>query len=72
MFWAYLEAACSRSIAPELTLSFAFACLCARETKMTYDWDGQRTRRLVAFKLLTAVAAGLSLPLALTVWTYIG
>lgn len=39
---------------------------------MTYDWDGQRTRRLVAFKLLTAVAAGLSLPLALTVWTYIG
>jgi hypothetical protein len=39
---------------------------------MTYDWDGNRTRRLMALKLLTAVAAGLSLPLALTVWTYMG
>lgn len=41
---------------------------------MTYDWDGQRARRLMAFKLLAAVAAGLSLPLALALmlWTYVG
>jgi hypothetical protein len=38
---------------------------------MTYDWDGQRTRRLVALKLLTAVAAALSLPLAIALWTQI-
>lgn len=39
---------------------------------MTYDWDGQRTRRLIAFKLITAVAVGISVPLAVTLWTYIG
>jgi hypothetical protein len=39
---------------------------------MTYDWDGQRTRRMVAFKFMTAVALGLSVPLAVTLWTYIG
>jgi hypothetical protein len=39
---------------------------------MTYDWDGQRTRRKVAFKLMTPVAFGLSVPLAVTLWTYIG
>lgn len=40
--------------------------------KMTYDWDGQRTRRAMAFKLMTAVAVGLSVPLAVTIWSYIG
>ena len=39
---------------------------------MTYDWDGRRTRRVVAFKLMTAVVVGLSVPLAVTVWSYIG
>lgn len=39
---------------------------------MTYDWDGQRTRRTMALKLMTAVAIGLSLPLVVTVWTYVG
>ena len=39
---------------------------------MTYDWDGQRTRRTMAIKLMAAVAAGLSVPLVLTVWTYVG
>lgn len=38
---------------------------------MTYDWDGQRTRRIATFKLMTAVAIGLSVPLAVTLWTYI-
>jgi hypothetical protein len=39
---------------------------------MTYDWDGQRTRRMAAFKFMTAIAVGLSVPLAVTLWTYIG
>lgn len=38
---------------------------------MTYDWDGQRTRRMIAFKLATAIAIGISLPLAVTLWTYV-
>jgi len=39
---------------------------------MNYDWDGQRARRLIAFRLVTAVTLGLSVPLALTLWTYFG
>jgi len=39
---------------------------------MIYDWDGQRTRRTAAFKLMTAVAIGLSVPVAFTAWTYFG
>ena len=39
---------------------------------MTYDWDGQRTRRMATFKLMMAVALNISVPLAVTVWTYIG
>lgn len=38
---------------------------------MTYDWDGQRARRMMMDKLATAVAAGLSVPLAISLWTYI-
>lgn len=56
----------------QLTLPLTFACLYAREKTMTYDWDGQRTRRIVAVKLMTAVAIGLSVPLAVTLWTFIG
>jgi hypothetical protein len=55
-----------------LTLVLTFACLSATETKMTYDWDGQRTRRMVAFKLMTAVVIGLSVPVAVALWTYVG
>lgn len=39
---------------------------------MTYDWDGQRTRRTMAIKLMAADAVGLSVPLVVTVWTYAG
>lgn len=39
---------------------------------MTYDWDGQRTRRLIAFKLVTAVVVGISVPSAVALWSYIG
>lgn len=39
---------------------------------MSYDWDGQRTRRMVLFKLMTAVVIGLSVPLAVALWTYMG
>lgn len=39
---------------------------------MTYDWDGQRTRRAMAIKLTAAVAVALSVPLVVMVWTYVG
>jgi hypothetical protein len=39
---------------------------------MTYDWDGQRTRRVAALKFMTAVVIGLSVPLAVALWTYVG
>lgn len=38
---------------------------------MTYDWDGQRTRRIQLAKLVTAIAVGLVVPLAVTAWTYV-
>lgn len=37
---------------------------------MTYDWDGRRTRRIGAAKLMTAVVLSLSVPIAVTLWTY--
>jgi hypothetical protein len=37
---------------------------------MTYDWDGQRARRMMMLKLATAGAAGLSVPLAISLLTY--
>lgn len=54
------------------SLPMALLGLGPREMTMTYDWEGPRTRRVMAFKLMTAVAVGLSVPLALTVWSYIG
>jgi len=38
---------------------------------MTYDWDGQRTRRNQALKLVTAIAVGLMVPLVITAWSHI-
>lgn len=35
---------------------------------MTYDWEGQRTRRIRVVRLLTAVAVGLAFPLLWTAW----
>lgn len=38
---------------------------------MAYDWDGQRTRRLQAIRLVTAVVMGLIVPLAFVAWPYV-
>jgi hypothetical protein len=35
---------------------------------MTYDWEGQRTRRIRITRLVSAVAVGLVVPLLLTAW----
>lgn len=37
---------------------------------MTYDWDGRRTRRVLLFKMMTAVALGLSVPLVAALWKH--
>jgi hypothetical protein len=38
---------------------------------MVYDWDGRRTRRIQLMRLATAIAFGLSLPLAIAAWPYV-
>ena len=38
---------------------------------MTYDWEGRYTRRVQVLKLATAIAVGLTIPLAVTAWSYI-
>lgn len=53
-----------------LTLLPAPDWLKVREETMTYDWDGRRTRRIGAAKLMTAVVLSLSVPIAVTLWTY--
>jgi hypothetical protein len=38
---------------------------------MVYDWDGRRAKRLLIFSVVTAVSIGISLPLLVTLWTYV-
>jgi hypothetical protein len=39
---------------------------------MTYDWDGQRTRRIQIFRIVSAIAVALMMTIALTAWSYSG
>ena len=38
---------------------------------MVYDWDGRRAKRLLIFRGALAVSIGISLPLVVTLWTYL-
>ena len=38
---------------------------------MTYDWEGQRTRRIQLFRFVTAIMAGLIVPAVITAWQFI-
>lgn len=39
---------------------------------MTYDWDGQRTKRTQTLRMSTAIVVALVLPLAALAWSYVG
>lgn len=38
---------------------------------MVYDWDRRRRRRIQLMRLVTAVAFGLVVPLAIAAWPYV-
>lgn len=38
---------------------------------MVYDWDGQRTRRTQVMRFTVAVTVGLTVPLVITMWSYV-
>jgi len=38
---------------------------------MTYDWDGQRTRRLQIARLAVAIFVGLIFPIVVMTWSYV-
>ena len=38
---------------------------------MTYDWEGQRARRIQFARLLAAVSIGVAVPLIVMAWTYV-